>query len=256
MAIARALQLRRTRLEWLARRLALSGCLSRHEALEAIKRGNVQVDGQTVTRDVQICDEAEISYLGRTLPAAAARPALFGMIKPPRVACTYTTNGPGPTLKTLLAQCPSVPEFPLREIKKYESELMQQRLRERERLKKGNWTERREARGRQESGTSNFLEESDLRSLEEEADDGSSSKKGSSSSNSSSPLHIPGHLIPVNHLPLQAEGLVLLTNDGEFAHALRSPANKIVTVGRSSCRVAWQHLGVFLFCFAELFFSF
>lgn len=118
------------------------------------------------------------------------------MIKPPRVACTYTTNGPGPTLKTLLAQCPSVPELPLREIKKYESELMQQRLKEKERLKKGNWHDRREARDRRETGTSNILEESDLRSLEEEDHKGSN-KKGSSSINDSSLLHIPGHLIPV-----------------------------------------------------------
>lgn len=41
---------------------------------------------------------------GRSIPGAAAWPALFGMIKPPRVACTYTLNAPGPTLKTLLAE--------------------------------------------------------------------------------------------------------------------------------------------------------
>lgn len=33
-----------------------------------------------------------------------------------------------------------------------------------------------------------------------------------------------------NILPVQAEGLVLLTNDGGFAHALQNPTNKIVRV--------------------------
>ncbi|KAL8452177.1 hypothetical protein Emed_001484 [Eimeria media] len=208
MALAHTLQLRKTRLEWVARRLALSGCLSRREAVAAIKQGAVQVDGRTLTRDVQVCDEAVISYRGRPIPSAAAWPALFGMIKPPRVACKYTLDGQGPTLKTLVAQLPS--------------------LNDEQQLTRSRSSNPNDVR--QDDGEAPHINE-----MQAEADERGRGKEAQEDCRllqkdpNFSDLQAPGHLIPVNNLPLHAEGLVLLTNDGEFAHALRDPASKIIT---------------------------
>ncbi|KAL8431546.1 hypothetical protein Efla_000592 [Eimeria flavescens] len=229
MVFARSLQLRNTRLEWVARRLALSGCLSRREAVAAIEQGAVQVDGRTLTRDVQVCDEALISYRGRPIPPAAAWPALFGVIKPPRVACKYTADNAGPTLKTLVA--PSAPQ----------SDQRQAEAQDRRNGRSSGISRRRDHAGgpphehdeaeeiesyetHETAGHGNAASDHD-RGFDAEGLCGS----GTFLSNSLPDLGAPSHLIPVNFLPLHAEGLVLLTNNGEFAHALRDPANKIIT---------------------------
>ncbi|KAL8273266.1 hypothetical protein Esti_002767 [Eimeria stiedai] len=203
------------RLEWVARRLALSGLLSRREAVAAIEQGAVQVDGRTLTRDVQVCDEAVISYRGRPIPSAAAWPALFGMIKPSRVACKYSLDAQGPTLKTLLAHL-----SPLNE---------EQQLANLPRRQSSISNDVRQDDGTASHGAEMHAEDVQKADGRGRGGVGQDNCRPSRNNDSFSDLQTPYHLIPVNNLPLRAEGLVLLTNDGEFAHALRDPANKIVT---------------------------
>ncbi|XP_026192803.1 uncharacterized protein LOC34620472 [Cyclospora cayetanensis] len=237
MVIARTLQLRRTRLEWLTRRLALSGGMSRREALAAIEKGAVQVEGRTATRDVEVCDEADISFKGQRIPASAALPALFGMHKPPRVACTYTLKASGPTLKSILAQVPPLDAHKLKEVRERPSEdsavHMQAERGSLTRVTSNEW-HREEVRGSNWEAGRNAEAGRDEGLYTERQGDGSlracgTEKTINSSTNGNTLWNVPGHLIPVNYLPLHAEGLVLLTNDGGFAHALRNPLNKIVT---------------------------
>ncbi|KAL8434862.1 hypothetical protein ACSSS7_002828 [Eimeria intestinalis] len=201
MAFTHTLQLRKTRLEWVARRLALSGCLSRREAVAAIEQGAVQRRRPWGSR--------------RPVPSAATWPALFGMIKPPRVACKYTLDAQGPTLKTLAAHSSSLDEEqqsanPLQNQSRISNEMGQD-----------------DGAALHSSGMhAEYVQKADGRGQRGEGQgDCCLSRDGPSFSD----LQAPGHLIPVNNLPLHAEGLVLLTNDGEFAHALLDPANKIIT---------------------------
>ena len=41
--------------------------------------------------------------------------------------------------------------------------------------------------------------------------------------------NIPSHFISINHVPVMAHGIVLLTTDGEFAENMRDPQNSILT---------------------------
>ncbi|PFH31568.1 hypothetical protein BESB_025340 [Besnoitia besnoiti] len=41
---------------------------------------------------------------------------------------------------------------------------------------------------------------------------------------------LPRHLIVVRPLPIEADGFVLLTNDGDFAHAVQKPENRVQSV--------------------------
>jgi pseudouridine synthase len=41
---------------------------------------------------------------------------------------------------------------------------------------------------------------------------------------------LPSHFVVVGHLDIRASGMVLLTNDGDFAHNLSNPKSKLLTV--------------------------
>ncbi|CDJ61934.1 hypothetical protein, conserved [Eimeria maxima] len=234
MAIARTLLIRRTQLEWLTRRIALSGCLSRREALAAIESGAVKVDGRTIKRDVEICNEAEVSLLGRVLPAAGALPALFAVLKPRGIGCTYTSNGAVPSLKNLLLQQPDVEELLLNGLTKATASAQKAAADSRQHNKENRESEGEESNNNTAADTGSDEDEDTLQHeyhsiCSNNCNSNNNSSNSSSTNKKRSSQELPGHLIPVNPLPVQAEGLVLLTNDGEFAHLLRNPSSKILS---------------------------
>ncbi|KAL8452332.1 hypothetical protein Emag_002451 [Eimeria magna] len=170
---------------------------------------------------------AHTLQLRRPIPAAAAWPALFGMIKPPRVACKYTLDGQGPTLKTLVAHLPQLNE--------------KQQLKNASRGRSSNSNDVRQNCGGASQIAEMQAEEAQKAKTNGRGGEGQGDCRLSRNGPSFSDLQAPGHLIPVNNLPLYAEGLVLLTNDGEFAHALRDPANKIITLVVNSREMGDRH---------------
>ncbi|CEL94540.1 unnamed protein product [Vitrella brassicaformis CCMP3155] len=155
MPVARALQIRKTSFEWLTRRISLAGYLSRRDAEEAVKSGQVTVDGQVVRQNVEVCDEHEVFYNDLYVPPPGV-PRLWGINKPKNVICTYEHKKDIMTIFQL------------------------------------------------------------LREMEEH-----------SKTDTGSGFDLPPHLVLVGRLPVNAEGLMLFTNDGDLAKRLLDPNNRI-----------------------------
>ncbi|KAF4683120.1 hypothetical protein FOZ60_009566 [Perkinsus olseni] len=158
----RTLQKMTTSFEWLARRISLSGQMSRSQAEAAIRNGEVVVDGQVVRHNVQVSDHCDV--ICRDQPVEPpGDPKVWLINKPRGVVCSATR------IRGLTA-LPDLFEI---------------------------WYKRRAHE------LSHNINNADL---------------------------IPPHFIVINPIPVMCSGLVVLTNDGEFAHNMAHPRSKVLSV--------------------------
>eukprot|EP00916_Digyalum_oweni_P003143 GHVL01005657.1.p1 GENE.GHVL01005657.1~~GHVL01005657.1.p1 ORF type:complete len:333 (+),score=42.26 GHVL01005657.1:165-1163(+) len=81
MGLSRHVQFVNDKFEKLVRRVVLSGCARRQQVIEALDRGEVQVDGQMIRDDVEIPDSSYVVFQGTEIPPTDY-PRLWGFIKP------------------------------------------------------------------------------------------------------------------------------------------------------------------------------
>ncbi len=83
-----------TGIESLARRISLSGLMSRREAEKAILTGLVTVDGKSVTKGCKVPDASTVIVNGvHLIPPPPLVPRLWGMIKPRGVISDFHAEG-------------------------------------------------------------------------------------------------------------------------------------------------------------------
>jgi 23S rRNA pseudouridine2605 synthase len=83
-----------TGIESLARRISLSGLLSRREAEKAILTGLVTVDGRTITKGCKVPDSSTVVVEGiHNIPPPPPVPRLWGLIKPRGVISDFRSSG-------------------------------------------------------------------------------------------------------------------------------------------------------------------
>ena len=87
--------------ESLARRISLSGLMSRREADRAILQGVVTVDGQIVRSGCKVSDTSSVFVNGLAVAAPPAEPRLWGLIKPRGVIGEFTKTSSDDTKKYL-----------------------------------------------------------------------------------------------------------------------------------------------------------
>eukprot|EP00397_Hematodinium_sp_SG-2012_P053946 GEMP01064739.1.p1 GENE.GEMP01064739.1~~GEMP01064739.1.p1 ORF type:complete len:166 (+),score=47.29 GEMP01064739.1:245-742(+) len=100
--MAQRLQMVRTKFERLAKRLSLSGLVSRHEAEQALREGHVHVNGVVATTNFEVPDVAEVHLHGKLIPPPVIR--LWAFNKPRRVLCHMGEKEGIATLTTLFAK--------------------------------------------------------------------------------------------------------------------------------------------------------
>ena len=89
-----SLQYITTGIESLARRISLSGLMSRREAEKAILTGLVTVDGRTVTTGCKVPDGSTVIVDGvHMIPPPPSVPRLWGMIKPRGIISDFHSEG-------------------------------------------------------------------------------------------------------------------------------------------------------------------
>lgn len=256
-----SVQLKRSTLLRLSKILSLSAVTSRGKAQELIKNGKVKVNNQVVRQNVVVDINSAIELDGKPILVDITT-KLWGIYKPKHVFCSSETNYEYEEKKQALkidpphelVQCGRLPEKGSYSTTQLEpgdmrktflpegrGHIVQARRSDHyqgysgkvdERLRMLNWKEdivRYPPEVRRNPDELEKPSRSEPQKLNTNLFDFIRKKNKAYETKNNIANDIPEHLIVVNSLSASSEGLVLLTNDGDFARNLKDIENNIIT---------------------------